>query len=110
MGDEGTIEVISRQYLNFYPETYTNRATTPELIPQQIKDRKPEQIAVPKNDNKAVQAHVRNWLDAIRGEAQTIAPPRTGQQAAVTGHLANLSFKAQKKILWDEAGQKYSFV
>jgi predicted dehydrogenase len=110
MGDEGTIEVISRQYLNFYPEAYTNRAATPELIPQQVKARKPEQVALPKNDNKAVQAHLHNWFDAIHGQGATIAPPRAGQQAAVTGHLANLSFKAQKKILWDEAGQAYSFV
>lgn len=110
MGDEGTIEVISRQYLNFYPEAYTNRAATPELIPQQVRARKPEQIALPKNDNKAVQAHLHNWFDAIHGQAQTIASPLTGQQAAVTGHLANLSFKAQKKIVWEEAAQTYSFI
>jgi predicted dehydrogenase len=110
MGDEGTIEVIGRQYLNFYPEAFTNRAATPELIPPDVRARKPVQVALPKNDNKAVQAHIRNWFDAIRGQAQTIAPARAGQQAAVTGHLANLSFKSQKKVLWDEAGQGHSFV
>lgn len=109
MGDEGTLEVISRQYLTYSPEVYKNRQATPNEIPQQVRDRKPVQLNLEGNDNKAVQAHIRNWLEAVHGQGKVIAPPRKGQEAAIGGHLATLSFKNQKKVLWDEAGQKYSF-
>jgi hypothetical protein len=33
-----------------------------------------------------------------------------GQQAAISGHMATLSFKNQKKIVWDEAANTYHFV
>ncbi|MFZ0593845.1 MAG: Gfo/Idh/MocA family oxidoreductase [Bryobacteraceae bacterium] len=110
MGDEGTIEVNSRQYLYFYPEKYTNRAKTPELIPAQVKERKELQVALPKNDNIAVQSHIHNYLMSVLGKEQPIAPVHVGQQAAIGGHMATLSFKANKKVLWDDAAQKYSYV
>ena len=110
MGDEGTIEVNSRQYLYFYPEKYTNRVKTPELIPAQVRERKELQIALPKNDNVAVQSHIHNYVMSVLGKEQPIAPVRVGQQAAIGGHMATLSFKANKKVLWDDAMQKYSYV
>jgi hypothetical protein len=109
MGDEGTIEVNSRQYLYFYPEKYTNRAKTPELIPAQVKERKEVQIDKPKNDNLAVQSHIHNFLMSIQGKEQPIAPVHVGQLAAIGGHLATLSYKNGKKVLWDDAVQKYSY-
>jgi hypothetical protein len=39
-----------------------------------------------------------------------IASPEVGQQAAISGHMATLSFKQNRKILWDEQGEKYQFV
>jgi predicted dehydrogenase len=110
MGDEGTIEVNSRQYLYFYPEKYTNRAKTPELIPAQVTERKELQISLPKNDNIAVQSHIHNYVMSVLGKEQPIAPVHVGQQAAIGGHMATLSFKANKKVLWDDAAQKYSYV
>ena len=112
MGDEGTIEVNSRQHLYFYPEAYTNQTRKgghPELIPQQVKARKAEEVHLEGNDNKAVQSHMRNWMAGVQGKEQVIAPTRMGQQAAIGGHLATLSFKNQKKVLWDEATEKCSF-
>jgi predicted dehydrogenase len=112
MGDEGTIEVNSRQHLYFYPEVYTNQTRKgghPELIPEQVKAREPEKLDLEGNDNKAVQSHMRNWMAGVVGKEQVIAPARMGQQAAIGGHLATLSFKNQKKVLWDDAGQKCSF-
>jgi hypothetical protein len=38
-----------------------------------------------------------------------IAPPTVGQQAAITGHMATLSYKNQKKVFWDEGAKKYHF-
>jgi predicted dehydrogenase len=112
MGDEGTIEVNSRQHLFFYPELYTNQLRKgghPDLIPAAVRARKPEEIHLEGNDNKAVQAHMKNWMEGVTGQGQVIAPARLGQQAAIGGHLATLSFKNQKKVLWDDAARKYSF-
>jgi hypothetical protein len=57
-----------------------------------------------------VEAHITNFLNAVRGKGQVIAPPTVGQQAAISGHMATLSFKAGRKIVWDDAASKYHFV
>ncbi|MCC6364531.1 MAG: Gfo/Idh/MocA family oxidoreductase [Bryobacterales bacterium] len=96
MGNEGTIEVLNRQILTFTPETFGGKA------PPQVDARKEMRIELPGNDNLAVQAHIRNWLEAIRGKAKLIAPVEAGQQAAISGHMATLSFRHNKKVVWDE--------
>ncbi|HLJ48106.1 MAG TPA: Gfo/Idh/MocA family oxidoreductase [Bryobacteraceae bacterium] len=104
MGNEGTIEVLNRQILNFYPEKFGGKA------PAKVSARKEEHIELPGNDNKAVEAHMKNWIDAIRGDAKVIAPVEVGQQAAISGHMATLSFRNQKKIVWNDQARKYHFV
>ena len=66
-------------------------------------------MELPGNDNKAVEAHINNWLKAIQGKAKVIAPTSVGQQAAISGHMATLSFRNNKKIYWDEQARKYHF-
>jgi predicted dehydrogenase len=104
MGNEGTIEVLDRQHLHFYPEKFGGKA------PAKVAERKEIHIDLPGNDNKAVEAHMRNWIEAIRGEGKVIAPPEIGQQAAISGHMATLSYRNQKKIVWDDHARKYHFV
>jgi predicted dehydrogenase len=104
MGDEGTIEVLNRQTINFYPETFRGRP------PAHVKARKEFTETLQGNDNKAVQAHVRNFFEAIQGKAKVIAPAEVGQQAAIGGHMATLSYRNQKKIVWNEASKKYRFI
>lgn len=104
MGTEGTIEVLNRQFLHFYPEKFAGKA------PAKVAERKEVHIELPGNDNKAVEAHMKNWIQAIRGEGKVIAPPEIGQQAAISGHMATLSFRQQKKIVWDDRARKYHFV
>lgn len=104
MGNEGTIEVLNRQYLHFYPEKFGGKP------PARVAERKELHIELPGNDNKAVEAHLKNWIEAIRGEAKVIAPVEVGQQAAISGHMATLSFKNQKKIVWDDRARKYHFI
>ncbi|MGE5645555.1 MAG: Gfo/Idh/MocA family oxidoreductase [Acidobacteriota bacterium] len=104
LGNEGTIEVISRQFLNFYPEKFGGKA------PEKVAARKELSIALPGNDLNAVQAHVKNFIDAVQGHGKVIAPAEMGQQAAISGHMATLSFKKGKKIIWDDKTQKYHFV
>ncbi len=104
MGNQGTIEVLNRQTLNFYPEKFGGKA------PAQVAERKELHIDLPGNDNRAVEAHLNNWIQAIRGEAKVIAPVEVGQQAAISGHMATLSFKNQKKIVWNEDAHTYRFI
>jgi predicted dehydrogenase len=103
-GNEGTIEVLNRQFFNYYPETFGGRA------PAALKERKEIHEHLPGNDNLAVQAHVRNFINAVLGKEKAIAPASIGQHAAIGGHMATLSFKNGRKIIWDEKGQKYHFV
>lgn len=104
MGNEGTIEVLNRQILTFTPETFNGKP------PAHVAARKEERIELPGNDNLAVESHIKNWLGAIRGQEKLIAPVQVGQQAAISGHLATLSFRNNKKVLWDDKTQKYRFV
>jgi predicted dehydrogenase len=95
-GNEGTIEVNSRQHLFFWPETFKGRA------PAKVKARKPLEIHPgPKTDDQAVEAHLRNLLESIQGKAKLVAPPEVGQQAAIGGHLATMSYRKNKKAYWD---------
>jgi len=66
-------------------------------------------VDLPGTDNKAVEAHIRNWIEAIQGKAKVIAPTRVGQEAALSGHMATLSLRNNKKIMWDNQARKYHF-
>jgi predicted dehydrogenase len=102
-GNEGTIEVMNRKDLYFYPE---------QPDPKQPPKRQPLHINAMetyKEQDGAIN-HFRNFIQAIQGKEKVIAPPTAGQQAAISGHMATLSFKHQKKIVWDETGNKYRFV
>jgi predicted dehydrogenase len=101
MGDEGTIEVISRSTLNFYPEAYPG-------VPGHIKARKEFTQTIPNNDNLAVESHIRNWLAAIRGEEKVIAPINAGFEAAITGFLSTVSLRSGRKVKWDHKTDKYT--
>jgi predicted dehydrogenase len=104
MGNEGTIEVLNRQTLHYYPEKYNGKP------PARVAARKEIHVELPGNDNKAVEAHIRNWIEAMQGKAKVIAPTRVGQQAAISGHMATLSLRNNKKIIWDDKARKYHFV
>lgn len=103
MGDEGTIEVLNRQVLNFYPESFRGKA------PEKIKARQEIHLDLPGNDNKAVESHIRNFIEAVQGKAKIVADPVIGQQAAISGHMATLSLRNSKKVIWDDKAQKYHF-
>jgi len=104
-GNEGTIEVLNRQDLHFYPEKYRNADAS-------ITSRAEVHLNGMKDFNETDGAinHFRNFIEAVRGHGTVIAPPTVGQQAAISGHMATLSFKHSKKVLWDDRGEKYSFV
>ncbi len=96
-GNDGTIEVLNRQILSYTPQKHA-------------KGRQPTRIELPGNDNLAVEAHLRNLILAVQGKAELVAPVEVGQQAAISGHMATLSLRNGKKIVWDDGARKYSFV
>ena len=104
MGSEGTIEVLNRQQLRFYSEKFNGKP------PAHVAARKDESIDLPNNDMNAVQAHVRNFVEVMQGKGKLVAPIEVGQQAAISGHMATLSLRNNKKVLWDTKTQKYRFV
>jgi predicted dehydrogenase len=107
MGQKGTIEVMDRQNLHFYPQPKFIRNAKPfskqtaEIHLNNIKD-------FQQQDSTA--DHVRNFIDAVLGKAKAIAPARAGQIAAIPGHMATMSYKQGKRILWDEKTEKYKVV
>jgi predicted dehydrogenase len=105
MGNEGTIEVLNRQDLYFWPEDY--RGVSPA-----VKNKPPIHLNGAKDFNEADGAinHFKNFVQAVLGKEKVIAPPDVGQQAAISGHMATLSYKNRKMIFWDEKTNKHRFV
>ena len=111
-GNEGTLRVMNRQDLYFEAESYNSRrANAPNRAPEAIKERAAIHINGPQQYKESDGAinHFRNFIQSILGKEQPIAPPPVGQQAAISGHMATLSYKNQKKAIWDEAGQKVRY-
>ncbi len=104
LGNEGTIQVLNRQILNFYPETFKGRP------PANVAARKEIHLEIPNNDNSAVQSHVKNFVMAVLGKDKVIAPPLIGQQAAISGHIATLSYRNGKKVRWDDSAKQVRFL
>ena len=101
MGNEGTIEVLNRQQLRFSTEKFRGKPPAHVAARQEFTEDKPQ------NDLKAVQSHVADLINAIKTNGKVIAPVEVGQQAAISGHLATLSFRSGKKVLWDTKTQKH---
>jgi len=104
LGNEGTIEVLNRQELRFWPETFRGKA------PERVKARKPIEVIKPQNDLNAVQEHVRNFIMSVLGKEKPVAPAIVGQEAAISGHMATLSYKSNKKVVWDNKAKKIQYL
>jgi predicted dehydrogenase len=107
-GNEGTIEVMNRMDLNFYKQAPGVRGSA---TPDSVKFPAALHLNGPKDFNERDGAinHFRNFIQSVLGKEQPIAPPPVGQQAAISGHMATLAYKNQKKVVWDEALNKYHF-
>jgi predicted dehydrogenase len=103
MGYEGTIEVLNRSELHFYPQKFGGKP------PARVAARKEVHMTDRTMDNVSVERHIRNFLDAIQGKAKAIAPATVGQLAAIPGHLATLSYRNDRKIYWNAQTSRYRF-
>ena len=112
LGNEFSIRVMNRQDLYFEAESYNaHRADRPNRAPDAIKARAAIHIngLLEYKESDGAINHFRNFIQAVLGKEQVIAPPPVGQQAAISGHLATLSYKNQKRAIWDEAAKKVQY-
>ena len=103
MGSEGTLRVLNRQTLDYFPQKFQGKP---------VKDRAEIHLHYLKDFNQpdATADHIHNFLMAVQGKEKAIAPARAGQIAAIPGHLATMSYRQNKKVWWDEKTEKYRFV
>jgi len=104
MGYKGTIEVMDRQNLHFYPQPKFIAKAQPfssqktELHMNYLKEF---------NQPDATADHVRNFIEAVLGKTKAIAPASAGQVAAIPGHMATQSYRnSSKRVVWDDKAQK----
>ncbi len=50
--------------------------------------------------------HIRNFLDCMRSRQQPLADIESAHQVATTCHLANISLRVGRKIVWDAAKEQ----
>jgi predicted dehydrogenase len=103
LGNEGTLEVLGRTVLAYSPQKFGGKP------PAHVANRKEIRVELPGNDNLAVEAHLRNLVEAIQGKAKLVAPVEVGQQAAISGHMATLAMRNKKMVVWDDKARKYRF-
>jgi predicted dehydrogenase len=104
LGSEGTMEIMGLRDLYVYPEKYRGAPEDVAARPKiHISSRKDLGQGNPTN------AHLKNFIDAIKGTAELNCPAQTGHEAAVTGHLATMSYRKDKKVFWDQENQRYYF-
>ena len=103
-GSEGTLEVMNLRYLNVYPEQARG-------LPEAVTSRPEMHFDARKdfNETNATNDHIKNFIDAIAHGAELNCPAQLGHEAAVTGHLATMSLRKNKKVYWNQAQGTYHF-
>ena len=112
-GNEGTLRIMNRQDLYFEPETYNaRRPGAADRAPPTSRHASRFTSTAGPISTKAMGPSTTSATSSrpIQGNEKVIAPPPVGQQAAITGHMATLSYKNQKKIVWDDSANKYHFI
>jgi len=102
-GSEATMEVMNLQDLHVYPENYGKQT------PERVLSRPEIHLNATKDFGQANPTgdHIKNFIEAVKYNKPLNCDARLGHEAAVTGHLATLSFRRDKKVFWDSARQQY---
>ena len=85
-GTKGTL-MINRRFFQIVPEGQTRPSYTM------------------KNQGMDVH-HKRNFLLAVRSRKKPLADALVGHQAAIPGHLANISYRVGRKLIWDHGKEE----
>lgn len=103
-GSEGVMEIMGMRYLNVYPEQQ-------RALPESVRSRPEMHFDARKdfNESNSTNDHLKNFIDAIAHGAELNCPAQLGHEAAVTGHLATMSFRSNKKVYWNQGEGTYHF-
>ena len=85
LGSDGTIEHHFDEGIQYWPEK-VNRPNGEETRGRTHDD-----------------DHMRNWIECIRSRGTPNAPVELGYRSAIAVHMANLSYKNQRRITLEEA-------
>ncbi|HJO37774.1 MAG: Gfo/Idh/MocA family oxidoreductase [Vicinamibacterales bacterium] len=99
IGNEGTL-VVDRGRWEVFPET-----GTADGKPYYKMDPVPEHRAV--SGQGGLDQHTENFLECMKTRQQPRCNADTGSLAAVNAHLGNVAFRTDRKVHWDEAGQRF---
>ena len=104
LGSEGTMIISQLSDVHVYPETLKALGTKVTSCPEMhFNGQKDFGQGNPTNE------HLKNFIDAVKSDVPLNCPVELGHEAAVTGHLATLSFRNEKKVYWDQKNGKYRF-
>ena len=103
-GSEGTMEIMNLRYLNVYPDQARG-------LPEAVRSRPEIHFDAREdfNESNSTNDHLKNFVDAIAHGAELNCPAQVGHEAAVTGHLATMSLRSNKKVYWNQAEETYHF-
>jgi predicted dehydrogenase len=85
LGSDGTIEHHFNEGIQYWPEK-VNRPNGEETRGRTHDD-----------------DHMRNWIECIRSRATPNAPVELGHRSAIAVHMANLSYRHQRRLTLEEA-------
>ncbi len=102
-GSEATMEVMNLQDLHVYNESFGKDT------PDRIKSRPEIHVNAAKDlgQTNPTGDHIKNFISALKYNEALHCDVRCGHEAAVTGHLATMSFRRDKKVFWDADKQQY---
>ena len=103
-GSEGTMEIMNLRYLNVYPEQVRDMPESITSRPEMHFDAREDF-----NESNSTNDHIKNFIDAIAHGDELNCPAQLGHEAAVTGHLATMSLRKNKKVYWNQAEGTYHF-
>jgi len=94
LGEDGSIEISKGRTLSVYRrKRSTNGFANPRTLELQL-----EMADAPIN---AVDTHVGNFLEAVRGREEALATPLAAHGCMVATHLAAFSYHANQRIVWN---------
>ncbi len=104
LGSEGTMEIMNLADLHVYPEKVRG-------LPSEVTSRPEIHFNSQKDfgQGNPTADHMRNFIDAIKSGTPLNCPAEIGHEAAVTGHLATLSYRHEQKAFWDQEQGRYHF-
>lgn len=95
-GNDGTIEITLYQKLHVIPEE-------PALRNQDVEEEVIEYSEPGPHNDQGVRDHIENWYDCMKSREAPNCTLEDGFHGAAIAHMAIMSFKAGRKVIWDDA-------